>query len=94
MRPSQGLFRQEVIDAQAASMLGVVHLAALTSYPVWTVAAVGNAAAVLAWLFLSGAISIFPPSNVLVRIQGPVRMRRGMQSGIRKHRMQAVLGMR
>lgn len=48
----QGLFRQEVIDAHTTSPLGEVRLATPVSHQVWTLAAVGMAAAIVAWLFL------------------------------------------
>lgn len=49
---AQGLFRQEAIDAQTAPSLGVVRLATPVSHQVWTLAAVGIAAGIMAWLFL------------------------------------------
>lgn len=53
MRPSQGLFRQEVVDAQTAAPLGKVHLATLVSHQVWTLAALSIAAAVVVSLFFN-----------------------------------------
>jgi membrane fusion protein len=49
---SQGLFRDEAIEAQTASPLGVIRLATPVSHQVWTLVAVSLAAAVVAWLFL------------------------------------------
>lgn len=48
----QGLFRQEAIDAQTTPSLGTVRLATPVSHQVWTLAALGVAAAILAWLFV------------------------------------------
>lgn len=49
---AQGLFRQEVMAAQTAPSLGVVRLATPVSHQVWTLAAVGIAIGIVAWLFL------------------------------------------
>lgn len=51
MQQAQGLFRKEVIEAQTTSPLGVVRLATPVSHQVWTLAALGAAAAIVAWLF-------------------------------------------
>lgn len=48
----QALFRQEAVDAQTASPLGVVRLATPVSHQVWTLAALAIAGAIVAWLFL------------------------------------------
>jgi membrane fusion protein len=48
----QGLFRQEAIDAQTASSLGTVRLATPVTHQIWTLAALGVAAAILLWLFM------------------------------------------
>ena len=50
MDQSQGLFRQEVIDEQRASSLGEVRLATPVSHQAWTLAAIGVAAGIVAWL--------------------------------------------
>lgn len=52
MQQAQGLFRQEVIDAHTTSPLGVVRLATPVSHQVWTLAALGIAGSIIAWLFL------------------------------------------
>ncbi|TAM59017.1 MAG: HlyD family efflux transporter periplasmic adaptor subunit [Rhodanobacter sp.] len=49
---SQGLFRQEAIDAQTAPSLGTVRLATPVSHQVWTLAALGVAAGIVVWLFV------------------------------------------
>lgn len=52
MQRVQGLFREEVIEAQTASQLGVVRLATPVSHQVWTLVAVSLAGVIAAWLFL------------------------------------------
>jgi membrane fusion protein len=49
----QGLFRQQAIDAQTTSSLGVVRLAMPVSHQVWTLAVLSVAASLSAWLFLA-----------------------------------------
>lgn len=52
VQQAQGLFRQEAIAAQTGPPFGVVRLATPVSHQTWTLAALGIAASILAWLFL------------------------------------------
>lgn len=49
---SHGLFRQQAMAAQAPQVLGTIGLATPVSHQVWTLAAVGIAAAIVVLLFL------------------------------------------
>jgi membrane fusion protein len=47
----QGLFLDEVLEAQRAQWLGAVHLAAPISHRIWTLVALSVIVAILIWLF-------------------------------------------
>ncbi len=52
MQHEQGLFRQQAIDAQAATSLGTVRLATPVSHQVWALVALIAVASILIWLFV------------------------------------------
>ena len=47
-----GMFRQEVMDAQTANSLGSIRLATPVSHQMWTLAALVIAAGIVTWLFI------------------------------------------